>query len=114
MAAWAFDDIEFEIDPETDDPVVLLTITTPTGVLQVCAEVEEAAGCICLIRAHVQSTIGANGLGAARLRQIADAAMERLECNAIEIEGAVRTTGARQGRLPWKYRFTRRRCALAS
>ena len=110
---WQPAEIEFEIDEASDAPVAFITIKTLDGVIEIVAEIEERNGTLVLTGFHVQSDLGPNLLGIARLRQIAAAAMERLDYDAIEIEGATRTTGARPGRRPQRLRFVRRRRAPA-
>jgi hypothetical protein len=56
---------------------------------------------------HVQGP-GANAIGPGNLRSLAEVVMERLDFDALEIEGALRTTGASPGRRPRPLRFTRR------
>jgi hypothetical protein len=106
---WKPDAIAFEIDAASDHPVAIVTISTPDGVIEIVAELTEREDVLVCSGVHVQSELGPNGLGLARLRQIADAALERLDYNVIEIEGATRTSGAGPGRTPQRLRFTRRR-----
>src|SRR5688500_18121847 len=56
---------------------------------------------------HVHAP-GANAIGPGNLRSLAEVVMERLDFDALEIEGALRTTGASPGRRPRPLRFTRR------
>ena len=86
----------------------MIVITTPAGTIDVMAEIDEIGNTLRLTRTHVQSESGANALGVRRLRVIADAAMERMDYDAIEVEGGALTTGAGPGRTPGGLRFIRR------
>ncbi len=104
---WAADQLSFEIvADETDDPVVTIIISTPAGVLKVMAEVEECGTVLLLKGTHVQAE-AVNKVGVTNLRLIAQVVLERLGYDAIEIEGALRTTGAGPGHTPRRLRFTR-------
>ena len=95
---WRPGDIAFDIvDDETDDPVVTVRFETPSGCILAMAEVEDHGRTLRLVRMHMQGA-GASAVGAANLRILADVVMDRMDYDAIEIEGAVRTTGARPGR----------------
>jgi len=106
---WTVADIEIILDDDlTDDPVVTGHIVTPAGELLVMAEVEVLHRELVLRGLHIHGvTLGPNELGWPRLRQLAHAVMERLDVDAIVIEGAVRTSGARRGHVPRALRFTR-------
>ena len=106
---WTVADIEIVLDDDlTDDPVVTGHIVTPAGELLVMAEVEVLHRELVLRGLHIHGvTLGPNELGWPRLRQLAHAVMERLDVDAIVIEGAVRTSGAHRGRVPRTLRFTR-------
>jgi hypothetical protein len=106
--AWRPDDITFEIDPEgTEDPVVTVRFGTPAGEIQMMAEVEEHDRTLRLIGLHIQG-LTPNEIGSTNLRVLADVVMSELDYDAIEVEGAPRTTGAGPGRRPRPIRFTRR------
>ena len=109
VATWRSDEITFEIDAESDHPVAFVAVTTPQGLIEILTEFQTRDITLVLVRFSVQSDFGPNGLGVARLRQIADAAMERFDYDALEIEGTARTTGAGPGRIPKRLRFARRR-----
>jgi hypothetical protein len=110
---WSPVEITFEIEEGDDGQVAIVIITTPEGEIELLAEFHEVAGGLRLIGAHIFSAMRANTLSIARIRQIAAAAMERLGYDAIEVEGAVRTSGASPGRKPSVLRFTRERGAAA-
>jgi hypothetical protein len=50
-----------------------------------------------LLGVHIQGAT-ANAIGTSNLRVLADAVMEKMDYDAIEVEGAIRTTGAGPGR----------------
>jgi hypothetical protein len=105
---WRPDQIVFDIvGDETDDPVVTAQFETPAGPILAMAEVEDDGRTLRLIGMHLQGA-AANAVGAANLRLLASVVMDRMDYDAIEIEGAVRTTGARPGHRPRPIRFTRR------
>ncbi len=107
---WTSADIEIVLDDElTDDAIATVRIVTPLGELLVMAEAEQNERELVLHRLHIQGdTLGPNDLGPAHLRQLARAVMERMDFDAIIIEGATRTSGTRRGRVPRTLRFTRR------
>jgi hypothetical protein len=105
---WGPDDITFEFDPEgTDFPVATVRFETPVGEILVMAEVEERDRTLRLIGLHIQG-LEPNAIGVANLRILADVVMRELDYDAVEVEGSIRTTGARPGRRPRPLRFTRR------
>jgi hypothetical protein len=91
---------------DADFPVVVAEIGTPAGVVTVLAEVVERGQTLILRGLHLQG-LSPNEIGAANLRLIARVVMEETGYDAIEIEGAARTTGANPGRRPRVLRFTR-------
>lgn len=105
---WAVGDISFElVDDMTDDPVVTLLVATPVGRLMFVAEPVERGGTLVLRGTHVQDA-RPNAVGTANLMVIAQALMERMGFDGLEVEGAIRTTGANPGRRPRVFRFARR------
>jgi hypothetical protein len=105
---WQPDDITFDVvAEETDHPVATVSFETPAGEIKIMAELEEVGRALHLVGLHIQGA-AANAIGIANLRVLADVVMEKMDYDAIEIEGAVRTTGARPGRRPGRLRFTRR------
>jgi len=107
---WTSADIEIVLyDELTDGAVVTVRMLTPLGELMVMAEVEQSDRELSLRGLHIQGDdLGPNDIGPARLRQLVRAVMERLDFDAIVIEGATRTSGARRGRVPRTFWFTRR------
>jgi hypothetical protein len=106
---WTAADIEIVLDDDfTDDPVVTARIHTPAGDLLIMAEVGSDRRELVRRGLPMQGMhIGPNALGWPRLRQLARAVMERMDVDAIVVEGAVRTSGAHRGGTPNKLRFTR-------
>jgi len=107
---WTSADIEIVLDDElTDGAIATVRILTPLGELLVMAEAEQNGRELVLRRLHIQAeTLGPNDLGPARLRRLVQGVMERMDFDAIIVEGAARTSGARWGRIPRTLRFTRR------
>jgi hypothetical protein len=105
---WRPGEITFEIvAEETDHPVATVSFETPAGEIKIMAELEEQGRTLRLVGLHIQGA-AANEIGVANLRRLADTVMEKMDYDAIEIEGAVRTTGASPGRRPGRLRFSRR------
>lgn len=106
---WQPGDITFDIiAEETDHPVATVNFETPAGQIQIMAELKEEGRTLHLLGLHIQGA-ASNAVGIANLRILADAVMEKMDYyDAIEVAGAVRTTGAGPGRRPRRLRFTRR------
>ena len=102
-------EVRFEIEEGTDGSLAIVAVVTSAGQIEVIAELIEVGRVLRVIRTHVQSNMPPNAFGPTVLRAIADAAMEEMDYDAIEIEGAARTTGAGPGRIPKPIRFARRR-----
>ncbi len=105
---WTIGDVRFEMVADmTEDPVVTIVITTPAGRLTVAAEPVVSGTILVLRGTHLQDS-RPNAMGAANLMVIAQALMERMEFDGVDVEGALRTTGANPGRRPGVVRFRRR------
>lgn len=108
---WRAVDIAIKFDDEqTDDPVVTVEISTPTGTVKAMAEPEDSADgrTLLLRRLHIHAiNRGALQFGPGNLRKLADAVMEEFDYDETIIEGAARTTGATKDRRP-VLRFKRR------
>lgn len=106
---WTGADIRLRLDDSlTDGDIATAEITTPVGVLMMLAEVRFEERCLRLVGVHTfGADIGPNQFGPTRLRWLAQAVMEVLDCDEIIVEGAVRTTGAGPGRRPGRLRFAR-------
>ena len=108
---WRTGDISFDfVDELTSDPVVTILVSTPDGTLRFMAEPEIRKGTTLLLRAVHAQDARPNAVGAANLRIVARALMERLNVDGLIVEGAVRTSGANPGRRPRPLRFTRVFC----
>jgi hypothetical protein len=107
---WAAAAVEIILDDDmTDDPVATAEIVTPVGRLMLMAEVSFDDRVLVLAGLHMHGEdVGPNRFGAVNLRRLADAVMERLDCDEIVVAGAIRRTGANPGRLPREIRFKRR------
>lgn len=105
---WQPGDITFDIiAEETDHPVATVSFETPAGQIRIMAELKEEGRTLRLIGLHIQGAAG-NAVGIANLRILADTVMDKMDYDVIEVEGAVRTTGASPGRRPGRLRFVRR------
>jgi hypothetical protein len=105
---WEVDEIAFDLVADlTDDPVMTVFITTPDGVLTVTGEPVERGATLVVRGIHMQGA-GSNAIGNGNLMVMAQALLERMDYDGLEVEGAVRTTGANPGRRPGPFRFRRR------
>src|SRR5215218_10039042 len=107
---WRPEDVSFVLlDDQTSDPVVTVEITVPGGKLLAMAEPLATGRTLILRGVHVHGEgIGANQVGIANLRVLADDSLERMDLDELVAEGADRTTGANPGRRPRSLRFARR------
>src|SRR5262249_24438520 len=97
------------IRDQSDDNIVVASVTTTAGTILVMAEVELVDCTLILSGVHVQGAdVEANEIGVTGLRRMIQGAMEDLGVDEIVIVGAVRTTGAHPGRAPRPLRFTRK------
>lgn len=106
---WRGADIEIIVDDDgTDDPVVTAAIETPAGALMAMAGVRRVGRSLELEGFHMHgASVGPNALGAANLKRLAQAVMEKIDVDEIVVRGATRTSGANPGRRPREWRFTR-------
>jgi hypothetical protein len=108
MTRWVSGDTDFDIVPDmTDDPVLTVVVTTPSGSVTLMAEPTKQGRTLLLDGFHARDS-RANAIGAGHLMVLGQAMMERLGLDELVINGAVRTTGANPGRAPRNLRFTRR------
>jgi hypothetical protein len=107
--AWTLIDIP-EIAP---GDLVHARLADGDRALELLAYVRFAEGRAWICGLHVQGA-GPGSLGVARLRGLAEWAMEALDVDEIRIEGAARTSGAGPGRSPAPLVFRRRRRAGAA
>jgi hypothetical protein len=103
---WSPDQIEVEID-EADHPVMIVTITVPTGVLELIGSVVRVGRVLQVDGAHVQG-LSPGALGRAGLNAIGRKLLEEADVDEIVIQGGARTTGRNKGRRPRPIRFPRR------
>ncbi len=87
--------LRVEID-EAEGRVTIFTLGTPAGEVGILAEVSENGTTLILDGVHIEGP-GANAVGIACLRTLAEVVMEELGYDAIDIQGAPRTTGANPG-----------------
>jgi hypothetical protein len=100
--------IDFRILADSAGDVLIVEVRLPEGGLLMMAEVTLEERCIRARGLHLEGVgITANSLGFAALRRIARAALERMDCDELIVEGGRRTTGAGPGRLPAPLRFKR-------
>jgi hypothetical protein len=105
---WLPEDIT-AIDLETDacdGDLATIRIRTPAGAIEIMGTVDFQGRTLLVRDAHIQG-LRRNAVGRANLYVIAKALLERIDCDEIRIEGAVRTTGANPGHRPRAMRFTR-------
>jgi hypothetical protein len=109
VAHWAITDIRLiELDTDgCDGEIVTANIHTPLGVVSIIGALDIEGRTLFVRNAHIQSQAGANDFGIAKLRVMAQAELERIDCDEVRIEGAARTTGANPGHRPGPLRFTR-------
>jgi hypothetical protein len=94
---------------DTDDPVVTATIATPAGTLRAMAEIERIGRLLILRGYHMHGEdIGRNEFGLRHFLWLAQAVMEYLDVDEIQIEGAIRTSGTNLGHRPRPTRFARK------
>ena len=107
---WRLSDIRFEmIDDLSEGSLVTLEISTPIGTMLVMGSAMVAGRVITADGVHIHGVDVASGaFGPGALRVIADALLERMNCDELVVQGAVRTSGARPGARPRPLRFARR------
>jgi hypothetical protein len=103
-----------ELVPDTSEgDIITIRVDTPAGQVRVMGDIDIVGRVLIVRRAHIHSEQGANAVGVANLRVIAEVVLERMDCDEARIEGATRTTGASPGHRPREIRFTRRSGAKA-
>lgn len=107
---WTAADIRIDLSADdTDDPVVTAEIVTPAGTLRAMAEAERKGRVLIFHGFHMHGeNIGSNQFGPANFLRLAQAVMEYFDADEIEIEGAIRTSGANPGHRPRPIRFARK------
>ncbi|GAA0583944.1 hypothetical protein [Caenispirillum bisanense] len=106
---WTGADIRVEVfDDLSEADAVTVRLQTPAGLLAMMADVRFEGRVLILTGVHTHGEdIGPGSLGPVRLRWLAQAVMEVVDCDEIILEGAIRTTGAGPGRRPGRLRFRR-------
>jgi hypothetical protein len=107
---WSASDVRFElIDDLSGDPVVTIEIATPQGTILIMGEPRISGRTMIAASVHMHGVdVGANAIGAAVLRVVADAFLREMDLDELVIEGALRTTGTKPGSRPRPLRFARR------
>lgn len=107
-------DIRFVLESSlSEGEVATMRITTPAGDLLVVGEPEQdVSGKVLRVnRVHTNggagSPLAANAIGLANLQVIGQAFLAEFGYDEFVLEGAVRTSGKRQGARPRPIRFTR-------
>jgi hypothetical protein len=89
---------------EIDGPAVAITLTTPAGVVTILGEMTIVDDELHIIRAHIGG-LSPGALGRRGLNAIGRKLLEMANVKKIVIQGSARTTGKRNGRIPWKICF---------
>ena len=100
---WAATEITIEIDA-VDHPVMIVSITVPIGVLEIIGSVTLVGRTLRIDGAHVQG-LRPGTLGRAGLNAIGRKLLEAADVDEVVIQGGVRTTGQRKGKIPRPIRF---------
>jgi len=106
------EDVTLYVDEDSEGDLLFIDVTIGAITLTAFANVTIGDSTIHADGFHIQSNdIEANTLGPAKLRQIAQAIMEKLDYDWIIITGSARTTGANPSRSPKPVRLQRKRGA---
>lgn len=111
LSMWTAADIKIVIlDDATEATVATARIITPAGSLLIMFEQPELRGhCLVLRECHMHGEdVGPKAFGHTQIYWLARAAMELLDVEQIQIEGAIRTSGRNPGHRPRAVRFTRK------
>jgi hypothetical protein len=100
---WSHDQIDIEVS-EVDGIVVLVTITTPVGRLELMGGVSLRGRLLVIEGAHVQG-LRPGALGRAGLNAIARRLIAEIDADGLVVEGSARTTGRTKGRVQSPFRF---------
>ena len=106
---WQLDDITAVelVTDLSDGDLVTIRVSTPVGAIEIMGMVTFDGPVVVVTNTHIQG-LSANAVGVSNIRIIAEAVLERIDCDEARIEGAARTTGANPGHRPRVIRFTRR------
>jgi hypothetical protein len=115
MSLWRRSAIRFVLEPNlSEGQVATMRVATPAGDLLVMGEpAQDITGNALRVRAvHTNGAAGtplaAKSIGLANLLVIGQAFLVEFGYEQLILEGAVRTSGKRQGARPRAIRFTRR------
>jgi hypothetical protein len=100
---WTSDQINIEIEA-ADHPVMIVTVTTPIGTIEIIGSVTRRGRVLRLDRVHVQG-LAPGALGRAGLNAIGRKLLEEADVDEIVIQGGARTTGRNKGKQPRPIRF---------
>ena len=103
---WTDAAIRIEIE-EVDHPVVIVTIATPLGTLELIGAATLSGRTLRIDGAHVQG-LTPGTLGRAGLNAIGRKLLKEADVDQIVIQGGARTTGQRKGKIPRPIRFPAR------
>jgi hypothetical protein len=99
---WTEADIVAEY--EIDGPVVLVTMTTPVGLVTILGEMTVVDEVLHIVRAHVGG-LQRGALGRSGLNAIGRKLLEMANVEKIVIQGSARATGRGKGTVPSKISF---------
>ena len=105
LSAYNWRSAEIAVDVfDVEGGVVLVTIATPVGQIDVMGEVFIRGRLLVIERAHIQG-LSPGALGRAGLNAIARKLMVEIDVDGIVVEGSTRTTGRTKGRTQSPFRF---------
>ena len=111
---WHRADVRFVFEPSlSDGDIATMRVITPVGDLLVMGEPDQDDdGAVLRVRrVHTNgdpaSPVKGNTIGMANLQVIGQAFLSEFGYEQLILEGAVRTSGRRKGRVPRPIRFTR-------
>jgi hypothetical protein len=93
---------------ESDPRTVLVSITTPAGVIELIGNILFSGDALHIDQAHIGG-LEANALGIASLNAIGRKLLEEADVAELVIQRGARTTGRCEGRIPRVIRFPRGR-----
>lgn len=101
---WRPDQIDIELDEESEADVSIIKITTPAGTIDLLSEIRLEGRIVRIDGAHIGGlSPGACGRGG--LNAIGRRLLEWADADEIVIQGGARTTGKRAGKVPKRIRF---------
>jgi len=103
---WTDTQIRIEIE-EADHPVVIVTISTPVGTLELIGAATLSGRPLRIDGAYIQG-LTPGSLGRAGLNAIGRKLLKEADVDQIVIQGGARTTGQRKGKIPSPIHFPTR------